>query len=66
MSKFKNQKLELLFEFLLSKGWQPEEAMNKMDKVNVYVNLHGNFVAEFKDGTTNSFKVENVPKFFEL
>jgi hypothetical protein len=65
MKKFKYQKLELLFEFLLSKGWQPEEAMNKMDKVNVYVNQHGNFVAEFKDGTTNTFTVEHVPKFFE-
>ena len=68
MSKFKNQKLELLFEFLLSKGWQPEEAMNKMDKVELYVNKHGNFVAKFKDGTTNTFTVPLivVPKFFEI
>jgi len=66
MSKFKNQKLELLFEFLLSKGWQPEEAMHKMDKVEVYVNKHGNFVAKFKDGTKNIFTVEHVPKFFEI
>jgi hypothetical protein len=46
MSKFKNQKLELLFEFLISK--------------------HGNFVAKFKDGTTNTFAVKHVPKFFEI
>jgi len=82
MSKFKNQKLELLFEFLLSKGWQPEEAMhkmegvelyinkhgnfNKMEGVELYINKHGNFTAKFKDGTTNLFTVEHVPKFFEI
>jgi hypothetical protein len=66
MSKFKNQKLELLFEFLISKGWQKEEAMNKMDKVECYVNKDGNFVAKFKDGTTNTFAVKHVPKFFEI
>ncbi len=66
MSTFKNHKLELLFDFLLSKGWQHEEAMNKMDKVELYVNQHGNFVAKFKDGTSNIFTVEHVPKFFEI
>ena len=66
MSTFKNQKLELLFDFLLSKGWQQEEAMHKMDKVELYVNQHGNYVAKFKDGTSNLFTVEHVPKFFEI
>ena len=66
MSRFKNQKLELLFDFLLSKGWQPEEAMNKMEGVELYINKHGNFVAKFKDGTTILFTVEHVPKFFEI
>ena len=66
MSRFKNQKLELLFDFLLSKGWQHEEAMHKMDKVELYVNQHGKFVAKFKDGTSNIFTVEHVPKFFEI
>ena len=65
MSRFKNQKLELLFDFLLSKGWQPEEAMNKMDKVEIYI-YNGNYSAKFKDGTTNLFTVEHVPKFFEI
>jgi hypothetical protein len=66
MSRFNNQKLELLFDFLISKGWKPEEAMNKMDKVNLYINRHGNYVAEFKDGTSNMFSVDYVPKFFEI
>ncbi len=66
MSKFKNQKSELLFEFLLSKGWQHEEAMHKMEGCEIYINKHGNFIAKFKDGTTNMFTVEHVPKFFEI
>ena len=66
MSRFKNPKNEMLFEWLLSRGWQPEEAMNKMEGCELYVNQHGNFVAKFKDGTTNLFTVEHVPKFFEI
>jgi hypothetical protein len=66
MSKFANDKNRMLFEFLLSKGWQHEEAMHKMDKVELYVNKYGNYVAKFKDGTSNIFTVEHVPKFFEI
>jgi hypothetical protein len=66
MIRFNDEKQELLFNFLLSKGWRHEEAMHKMDKVEIDANQKGNFVAKFKDGTTNTFTVEHVPKFFEI
>ncbi len=66
MRHFKYQKENLLFEFLLSKGWKFEEAMLKMKKVDIKIDQKGNYVAKFKDGTTNTFTVKHVPKFFEI
>lgn len=63
MSKFENQNNEMLFEWLLSRGWQPDEAMHKMEGIKLHVNESGNFVARFKDGSSETFRVEHVPKF---
>ena len=56
----------MLFEWLLSKGWQHEEAMHKMEGCELYINKHGNYSAKFADGSTEIFAVEYVPQFFQI
>jgi len=34
-----------------------------MDAIKLHVNESGNFVARFKDGSSETFRVEHVPKF---
>tara|TARA_R110000787_G_scaffold105434_1_gene212852 strand:+ start:671 stop:871 length:201 start_codon:yes stop_codon:yes gene_type:complete len=65
MSKFALDKNRMLFEWLIEKGWQHEEAMHKMEGCELYINKHGNYSAKFSDGSTEIFAVEYVPKFFQ-